>query len=407
MKLKEKYLLGVQLKHVVIWFLLMVFLIAPDDVFNLTGIYTAKSLSFIKYNWLDYSFSILYIIPLFLGTFYAIKRRKIGCYLFVLAVLLRSITFQINDLDNMFSYHEFEIPLTILVGFTLSIWCFEFVEKSAFDIEKFFEFFLVIHILSQLASAVLGQSGIIGRVNAINLDVESTGLLCGFSVVYFVINKRIEKRKVLILLSFIALMLSGSRIALIDTIVVLAFYFIFCRKSVDLNVNVITIIVFLIISEILIFLFVTNKDLLNDLFSSEMFSAINRILTTGAADDTSKEGRLSSIIIGLKIIKEHPLGIDAFFSNIQMETVKYGFPTYPHSTLLCTYIMFGPFILIPTILAVINKARVMYIRVNKECKLGTISKLAFLVIFITITGQPIVNYKVIFIYILLFKLCFI
>ena len=62
--------------------------------------------------------------------------------------------------------------------------------------------------------------------------------------------------------------------------------------------------------------------------------------------DSSVLGRSRSIGIGFKIIKEHPFGISGFFTNLQLETQKYGFPTFPHSTFLTYYILIGPIIAI-------------------------------------------------------------
>ena len=41
------------------WTLISVFLIFPDDLFQITGIYKVESPTYVPYRWLNYSFSLL------------------------------------------------------------------------------------------------------------------------------------------------------------------------------------------------------------------------------------------------------------------------------------------------------------------------------------------------------------
>lgn len=173
------------------WSLISIFLIFPDDLFQITGIYKVESPTYVPYRWLNYSFSLLFLIPVVIGGIQAIKSKRIAWLLLLVAILARSCVFKIEHKNNIFDYGEYEIILTIMIACSLFEWFRNLLNKSNIQLDAFFVVFVVFHIITQFAQFALSLSRIEGRCNAINLDVETTGFLCGFTAIYLKTQKKI------------------------------------------------------------------------------------------------------------------------------------------------------------------------------------------------------------------------
>ena len=115
-------------------------------------------------------------------------------------------------------------------------------------------------------------------------------------------------------------------------------------------------------------------------------------------NDSSFQRRMLSISIGFKIIEKNIFGISGYVTNLQIETQKYGFDTFPHSTLLVYYILLGP-IVIALIFWMIYTIQRAY-----KKKLVYFLTTLYTFSFLCATGAPIVSFKPIFFYLFIFML---
>lgn len=384
------------------WTLISVFLIFPDDLFQITGIYKVESPTYVPYRWLNYSFSLLFLIPITIGGIQAIKNKRTAWILLLVAIFVRSCYFKFKQENNIFDYGEYEILLTILIACTLFEWLGNLLRKSKIKIDAFFWVFVVFHIITQFAQLALSLSRIEGRCNAINLDVETTGFLCGFAAIYLKTQKKYSTS--VFLLCIAGLLLSGSRIALILTIGYLLLYEMSHIKKKTIIKSATVFIVQLGITAALVILLLFPR-VFDAILNSNFLSAITRTMNfTKGTDLGSYDGRTMSLTAGMEIIKEHPWGIDAFFTNLQENTVAHNYPTFPHSTMLSYYIMLGPLILVPLYVYFIYKLVQKTKDKNQKSKRLALFEVSFIVLFWISTGAPIVNYKIIFVYILALEL---
>ena len=230
------------------------------------------------------------------------------------------------------------------------------------------------------------------------MDVEATGVICGLALIFCLFQKDVCYRYVLACVAFGGLVLSGSRINLLIAMLVVVIgvfgTMIGGRKIERNNLINITLVGYGLIIALSVVLIMAvffgmkvsigNSDIIERMIKAVSFS--------GMETDSSVLGRTRSIGIGFKIVKEHPFGISGFFTNLQLETQKYRFPTFPHSTFLTYYILLGPIIilLIVFMLKLIFKA----LKVNKANGLGIL----YLLLFFCLSGGPIVSFKPVFFY---------
>ena len=76
------------------------------------------------------------------------------------------------------------------------------------------------------------------------------------------------------------------------------------------------------------------KDLIDGLFS--------KTGQTYFANDDSLSSRLISFNTGFSILSENWFGISSSPIDLQQTTINYGYPTFPHSTIIVYYLLFGP-----------------------------------------------------------------
>lgn len=368
--------------------ILLPFLFFPDNFFEITSIYHSETLSNIAYKWLNFDFSFAFIIIFILAIPLIVKKKRMFL-LFSVLIFVRSIFFYLLNKPNIFQYNSFEIQLSFLSAWTLFI----IIEKYIIryfnaDWYKLFEFFCWMHLFSQIIGMLLSFSGFSGRFNAINLDVENTAFLFCF----YVIAEQ-EKNKSLSIKNYffiLGILLSGARIPLLIMLFVLAIqklllYIDNAKRHKAKLWDLIEII--LLASAVLVF---TSGNYIN---LTGALSGINRIIDGFTKGDASYLGRINSLIAGFKILQENYLGIDCSFVILQEYMNHFGYPTFPHSQFLLWRIILGPFIFWAGIIIFAVK-----VRRGLKSKTTKIMPLLFILLYFTTTGNPLSNYKLIFIY---------
>lgn len=371
-------------------------LILPDDFFSFITLYTSRTPDRIAYKWLNYQFGVVSAMILFLGLFlYSSQKRKELAILILM--LIREILFLCFGETSLFLEHSYEIYLSIILGICMiNIVCR--VNLTSEERQLFLWRAIFANIAMVFVSLLFHMNGITNRYNAPNMDVEATGVICGLALIFCLFQKDVCYRYVLACVAFGGLVLSGSRINLLIAmlVVVIGIFgtMIGGRKIERNNLINITLVGYGLIIALSVVLIMAvffgmkvsigNSDIIERMIKAVSFS--------GMETDSSVLGRTRSIGIGFKIVKEHPFGISGFFTNLQLETQKYRFPTFPHSTFLTYYILLGPIIilLIVFMLKLIFKA----LKVNKANGLGIL----YLLLFFCLSGGPIVSFKPVFFY---------
>lgn len=376
--------------------LLLFCLIMPDDFFGFITLYASRTPDNIAYKWLNYQFGIISAVILLIGiVLYSNQKRKELCILSLM--LIRELLFLVTGKINCFLENSYEIYLSLILGICMmNIVCR--VNLTHQDQQLFLWRTIYANIMMVYVSLLLHMNGITNRYNAPNMDVEATGVICGLALIFCLFQKKISSRYILICVAFGGLILSGSRTNLLIALLVVAIgvfgVAISNRKTRKNSLsNILLVICAFTLVLIAIFIAAYFFGVKISFLNSDIFDRMIKTMSFNSIEsDSSFQGRLRSINIGLKIINEHPFGISGFFTNLQLETQKYGFPTFPHSTFLTYYILVGPIVVV--LIFYMLKLIIKNFKFNKASALGML----YLLLFFCLSGGPIVSFKPVFFY---------
>lgn len=374
-------------------------MILPDDVFGWVSLYESSTPSSISYIWLNYSFGIVQLFLLFIGLYYAIRLNKKWLFVIVTVMLFRELIYLISGQNNIFSASAYEMYLTVFVGYAFVLWA-EGGLKTLEECERYFKWFLITNMLTLYINYAMGGAGgiIAGRYHSSNLDVGGTGTVCVLCFLFLAYS--VEKKwydYVFIALSAIGLFLSGSRANLLFMVLILALYFVlslffkFRKEDKGSEKRNVFFRRFLLSGFALIAAIVMIAINYDAIFNWLLGSRFQSLLSLqGLRSDDSFVGRTASLTAGLDVLKHHPLGISGYFINLQQEIRMRGYPTFPHSTLLSMYLVFGPLVLIiyGMWIGLLRKLRLIDVKYYMM--------ILFLLISTVISGGPITNFKMIF-----------
>lgn len=309
----DRTLLGIRTKQIPVWLMLCVFWFLQDNFFTLFSIYSAKSPDYVPYKWMDYHFSALFFIPIIIGVICACRNRRMWGLALIAAILVRSFIIsqtRYGETHNMAYMKEYEIVLALLTGICLYEWFLSVIGKEySFSWSRFFLYFVLIHVLSQLAAVALSINKLVDRYNAINLDVETTGYICGFAFIYFLTSaKTLRYRNLFLVIFMLGGLLSGSRTALLLSVATLIIYWILKPKHARLKVNAYLFIGVLLAIIAVLLVMLIKPDFIES-FVTTRLSAIGRFSDImQKRSDASVEGRSQSIMAGFNIIQKNPWG---------------------------------------------------------------------------------------------------
>ena len=370
--------------------ILLFLMIMPDDFFGVLELYHNATPSFIDYKWLDYRFGIVQLVILIIGIVLFLYHKVYSVGLLSIYFLIRELLFR----NNIFTMHSYEMYLTLFVGLSFLILTIHSAQNYE-QLNSFFYALLFLNVVSVYINRIFSPSAVEGsRYHASNLDVGGTGIICAITLFYLL---EIKEKKAFdyffLIITGIALIMSGSRNSVgIFAILLVAKWIIGLFRREDITKEEVRRSIFRIIA-IAIFIFAMIL-----IFGHQIQEVVltNRIFTTflsgNIANDDSFDGRSRSIAIGLDIIKNHPFGISGWFTNLQEETRMRGFPTFPHSDIICFYLMYGPVTIIYYCLIIAQLIK------NKGINNVFLWPLLFLLINSIVSGGAEVNFKIIFIY---------
>lgn len=392
-------------KKTIINFMLYILLLLPDNVYRICTVYLSKTPDYILYRWLNYSFNVIHLVILICGTVIALFCHDRILFGIVGLMALREVIFLFLNNNSCITNSAYEIYLTLFTGIAF----LKIVEnncRDASELESFFWKSIFLNVLTVFVAPILGAgifSETYSRFNAVNMDVGSTGTICVMLVIFCCFSKTVINQILIAGIAITALFISGSRVNLLLLILVLFVgasicalrdhrirkkWFCFAVGCVVLGIIVATVIL------------IGNHNV-----ATNVNNGLGRMLDAFSfnrmGNDDSVMGRTTSIIAGIDIIKNNPFGISGFFINLQNETIQRGFPTFPHSSLIDYYIFWGPIIIVFLIRIVICLKR-LYL----SNQIAQFLVLAYLILFVTLSGGPIINFKIVFFYALLFKISF-
>lgn len=397
MRIRSNYSGYTTVKSGAIWGIaLIILLFLPDDAFLLTAIYRSETLPSIAYKWLDYSFSVL-LIPFILKALSRINRSDYFFFVCMLFTFIRSVAFWMCGEDNIFSMHSYEVVFTLVSGWSVykvfRMWRKRYHRYSD---NILFEWFCLLHFASQIFGALFLKSGVGNRYNAIGIDVEMTSFLYASYIIYAWNDKRLKTR-VIKLCMFVGLLLTGARTALILLVVILTVnvliaLFIRIKKSHVKGDDIVFWVACLLLGTLVIA--VLPHSLLY-----KAFSALARMQDFFADRGGTSLGRIKSLQAGFEILKDHYWGLDCSFVILQKYVNMYNYPTFPHSYILCFRIIYGPVLFWA---GTIHFIKVLLKSAKNRCV--NYALLVFLFLFLLVTGGVMVNYKVVFLVLLIFNL---
>ncbi len=389
-------------KSSIVGLILLIILILPSAVFSLGSVYESLTPANISYNWLNYQFGILQVLICLVGTIELICQKQFIFLIVSGLELIREVIFYLIYDNSIFSDSAYEMYLTFFVGYSLFLITRRYMCNFQM-MDKFYGLFLITNMLTIYINMAMGGrgttslgNGIEGRYHASNLDVGGTGTLCLICILYLYFSNISNKyRYSLILLCLTGLVLSGSRSALAFLILLSAGYFFdviqkrFKSENFKINVSLFFKLMLLLPATGMIVscIFFYDSSILNRL-DFHRFEALLSLSSFYA--DESVSGRFTSIKDGLDIIANHPLGISGYFVNLQNEMSMRGFPTFPHSSLLSAYILFGP------ITFFFYFVWIKFLTQNNQYTNKYFWIILYYVFSTIFYGGPIVNFKVIF-----------
>lgn len=402
----------------IVGLILLFVLILPSAAFSLGSIYDSLTPAIISYDWLNYKFGILQLIICLIGAVEIIcQKQRIFLIIFFIEFLREVLFYFVYD-NSLFSESAYEMYLTVLVGYSL----FLIVRRYMNDfqmMDKFYGLFLITNMLTIYINVAMGGrgttsseaalAGIEGRYHASNLDVTGTGDLCVLCIIYlFFSSIRNKYRYPLLALSVVGLALSGARASLAFLGLIFAFYVIKqllarvkSRKIKYSDNTIYKAIIILVMAFILGFIILLNFNEVSSRIGLTRFDAL--LSLSAMSSDGSFLGRMASLTAGLDVLADNPFGISGYFINLQSEMIARNYPTFPHSTLLSNYLLFGPIIFIFYFIwwRGIREGQ------HKGNKYFWIS--LFYLISTVIAGGPVVNFKALFNFLfssyLIFKSC--
>ena len=376
-------------KNTLSFMLLILLNLLPDELFHSLTIYKSETPSFIRYKWLNYSFGIIDLLILLYGIILSKIHKRRWFWISAGILVFREIIFFALSDFSVISEGRYEIFLTILVGIALIQLQLNLGETTE-DVWHKFQIIMLVNVFSVFLNLTFQRSGLIGRYNAVNLDVGTTGVIAGITLIGMSLDSNFKYHILWAIIAGIALILSGSRINVLISIASCLILFVIriggrlsSRKTLHVKLSTIVIFIFLII-----ILLVCGQELMQELYSS-------RIMTVFYSQNIKNalSGRPASLNAGLNIIIKKPLGISSHFANLQLKTIQEGFETFPHFGLLVQYIFFGPLIIIP--LYYLIKSTTLLFR---QKKLKILFPILYLIIYNIVGGGPIVNSKIIYLF---------
>ena len=285
------------------------------------------------------------------------KKNKLHFLLFISIIVFYNIFRKLFGFSNPFDLNSYEILFSLIVSFSCGIIILHYYERIV-DVEFFMDLIILLMFLFQIYFVLIGKGK---NGSYASLGIPSGSLAFCYST--YVLSKLPKNNKkctsiILIFCSLIGLILTGSRTHLLLLFAFISFYIVFVLSITNKKK-------WLLIGVILIgFIFlVFGMDTFSIINNSKKIKSLLDLFNKGFASyfsgDASALERITTWRVALQLIKANPLGISCSVLDLQTRMYSGGATTFPHSYLLCYYLLIG----IPALIIYILHCKLLY-----DCK---------------------------------------
>lgn len=394
----------------------IVVLFMPNFILNYTTIYSINAEGYVQFDpwqrsnpWLYYSFSFIEIPAVLYGLFGKKNKEAINIIpLFVFLLLYNFIRFFASK-SNVFLFGQFgdySIFLSLLSGYGCYLLL---INKAKLNLEDVFDIIILLNFVTQILFVITGRANEYGgRYPALGSTVGDLGMICFLYLLYYCFARTKQTNNYIPLICcIITLVLSGSRTNLLLSILFIAIFAFKLPKNLRRNKPKRKALVFCFaLSIAAFFLLIIAGNTGNSIFSrvlNRITEFISSLFSKEGVDyfenDASFTQRIESVVAGLRIFAKNPFGLSTSAIDLQMETLNNGYYTFPHSTLLTYYLLWG----LGCFGIVVWLLR--YILLGIKTKQDSWIVLFCFFVSIVIYGGPIINSKMYFWLICIFAFC--
>ena len=295
---------------------------------------------------LSYNYTLFGLIISVWGIFAYKKRlRIVNMYLILLLVLCKDGILHLLGSPTPFSLNSWELYLSPIYAMSCCVIVANY-EHNANELNRFLDWLIIINFIYQILFLMTGRVMDSGRVSVIGQGVVSVGYMCALHIMHILLTRKLNLYCIcIIIISFLSILLSGTRFCLFFVIIGSIVFAKHILMSIEIKKRKTIIITFL-------FIVCLIGILLSSSTIATQFESVNRIssLTDGntlenISQDQSLLERIHSIMVGFEILADYPLGVANSYVILQGYTIDYGFFAFPHSNLLTYYLLWGiPFL---------------------------------------------------------------
>lgn len=224
------------------------------------------------------------------------------------------------------------------------------------SINEFLQLYAIVNILTLVFSVItgIGQEVLAGRSHMSALHHGETAAVLSILSTYFGFQEKDRVKWLPIIIGIVLILATGNRkdIAFILLCVII---FILRKKTISICFKVAKsrfLLLIALIAPVILIVFYTGGKIFS-LFDfsryTSMFSVISENgLVHFISQDGSFMGRVASFQAGIEVAKDNPF-LGGMFSLVdcQQKIQFYGYPTFPHSTVLYLYCIMGILAIIP------------------------------------------------------------
>jgi len=352
------------------------------NAFHLVSYRTTIAVTGGDFAQLDYFMNIFELLILIIGIFKNnLSKSIINIYPILFFVFIKDILLTLHGYNSPFTWNSWELYLAPLIAMGAIRITGKNNDYHAFEL--LLELLIIFNFIYQVLFLLTGRVGEDGRVTVMNQGVGSVGMMCAYYIVYtFLLGNIGKKQYILIIISLISIILSGSRFSLLIVLISLLANSGYVFRSLRPRQRNALIVVMGLLTILTIFI-LSNSEYQDKYEILSRMSGLfeNNSIAKNINEDASFLERLVSFTAGFEIMKEHPFGISNSFVDLQTQSIAHGFFSFPHSTLMTYYLLWGP-MLFYCVYWMIKKIRVA-IKLNEK---GASRYLIIMLICFTVYG---------------------
>ena len=356
-----------------VWALYFAFIIAmPYDVFSMTSIISLEQPSYItSYRVSVFYFSLLFLPFVIYGLFYAFRKNPKICIhplLFIFTLVFKDI---VAYLFGVISSPQLYWLSTYGNYITASLFFICVVTLYGDEIDDFIKIYAIINILTLLFSVFsgIGQEIISGRSHMSALHQGESAVVLSILAVYFGFKQKDKLNWIPIVFGVVLILATGNRKDIAYVILCVLIFMLRKRSLIPGKKSTRDhILISLAIVIVGVFVIIGSGNRLLSLFDFNRYTKAflgigNQGVLNFISGDDSFIGRINSFKAGIEVIKDSPI-LGGMFSLVdcQKRIQTYGYPTFPHSTILYLYCVMGLLAIVPIALYV--KTGIKLVKLN-------------------------------------------